>query len=67
MVNEKNVACKKMYGDIKRENIIWKNKQNKTKQKRLIVHANMKLWERCVNETILHAKFLYLIYKTYTH
>ena len=33
MVNEKNVACKKMYGDTKRENIIWKNKtkQNKTK------------------------------------
>ena len=33
------------------------------KKKRLIVHANMNLRKRCVNETVLHAKFLYLIYK----
>ena len=37
------------------------------KKKRLIVHANMNLRKRCVNETVLHAKFLYLIYKKNTH
>ena len=57
MVNEKNVACKKMYAIIKGKNRLYE------KKKRLIVHANMNLWKRCVNETVLHTKFLYLIYK----
>ena len=50
MVNKKNVACEKMYEVIKGENRLYK--------KRLIVHANMNLRKRCVNETVLHAKFL---------
>ena len=60
MVNEKNVACKKMNGVIKGENRLYEKKW-------LIVHANMNLWKRCVNETVLHAKFSNLIYKTYTY
>ena len=51
----------KMYGVIKGENRLYE------KKKRLIVHATINLWKRCVNVTALHTKFLYLIYKTYTH
>ena len=64
MVNEQNLACMKMYGVIKGENRLYEKKK---KKKRLIVYANMNLLKGCVNETVLHAKFLSLIYKTYTH
>ena len=40
-----------------------KGKIDYMKKTRLIIHANMNLWKRCVNETVLHAKFLYLICK----